>query len=246
MDYKKDAFGHEVYDYYKNKSGFELIERDDGYLDISSGPQCYFKQYKDWKLIEKKALKYVHGNILDVGAGVGRIALHLQNKHKILSIDNSPLAIKVCKLRGVKNAKLLSIDEINKLQKNSYDTIVMLGNNFGLFQSYRKAKILLKKMYKITTKDAVIIAQTNDTVKPKIPEHLNYQKRNIKKGRMPGQIRIRVRYGQYIGDWFDYLFVSKSEMEDILKVTGWKIKKYINSKTANYVAIIEKEKRLSI
>ena len=50
---------------------------------------------------------------------------------------------------------------------------------------------------------------------------------NEKRGRMPGQIRIRIRFKKYIGDWFDYLLVSKGQMKDILKGTGWKVRKYM-------------------
>ncbi len=58
---------------------------------------------------------------------------------------------------------------------------------------------------------------------------------------MPGQLRIRVRFRKFIGDWFDYLLVSKKEMQEILKGTGWKVKKFIDSEKSIYIGIIEKE-----
>ena len=57
---------------------------------------------------------------------------------------------------------------------------------------------------------------------------------------MSGQLKIRIRYRKFIGEWFDYLFVSKDEMQKILEKTRWKIKKFIDSKGSSYVAIIEK------
>jgi len=35
--------------------------------------------------------------------------------------------------------------------------------------------------------------------------------------------------------------VSKEEMREILKGTGWKVRQFIESENANYIAIIEKE-----
>ncbi|MEM3875284.1 MAG: hypothetical protein QXU45_09170 [Candidatus Bathyarchaeia archaeon] len=59
---------------------------------------------------------------------------------------------------------------------------------------------------------------------------------------MGGQIRMRHRFRQYTGKWLDYLLVSKEEMKEILKGTGWKLKKSIESQNSQYIAIIEKHK----
>ncbi|MDD4983362.1 MAG: class I SAM-dependent methyltransferase [Candidatus ainarchaeum sp.] len=245
MDLNKDAYGWEVWDYQNKKEGFEIIHRGDNTYWISSGPKSYFSKYKDWPENLKKALKLAKGSILDVGCGAGRTCLYLQKKgHKVVGIDNSPLAVKTCKARGVKNVKIMGIEDIEKL-KEKFDTILMLGNNFGLFGSYKKAKDLLKKMHTITSKEAVIIAESIDPYKTKDPLNLEYQKSNVKQGRMAGQLKLQVVYKKYIGNWFDYLIVSKKEMKDILKGTGWKIRAFINPTKWNkcYIAIIEKEKK---
>ena len=125
--------------------------------------------------------------------------------------------------------------------KGPFDTILMLGNNFGLFGGYNKAKRLLKQMHKITSDQAVIIAESHDPYQTKHKTHLDYHKFNRKRNRMSGQLKLRVRFDKYIGDWFDYLIVSKEEMEDILKGTGWEVNKYLDSKKSSYVALIRKE-----
>ncbi len=244
IDFKKDALGQEVLAFFKGEKSFEIIERIDGYINFSAGASEYFSEFNDWSEIQKQAIKYARGRVLDVGAGAGRVSLYLQNKNfDVLAIDNSPLAIEVCKMRGVKYAKVLPIEHINKFKPNSFDTIIMLGNNFGLFGNYNKAKNLLKKFYKITSKDALIIVESVDPYRAEEPIHLAYHKLNRQKGRMAGQLRIRVRFRDYATDWFDFLFVSKDEMIDILNDTGWKIKKFIysdNDLYPVYSAIIEK------
>ena len=68
----------------------------------------YFSEYENWHTIEKKAMVFVKGKVLDIGCGVGRHSLYLQKKgFDVLGIDNSPLAIKVSKLRGVKKTKIM-------------------------------------------------------------------------------------------------------------------------------------------
>jgi hypothetical protein len=116
----------------------------------------------------------------------------------------------------------------------------MLGSNFGLFGSFEKAKRLLKKLHKMTSRNGLIVASTRDTYKTDNPDHLEYHKLNKAKGRMAGQLRVRIRFRKCIGRWFDYLIVSKKEMEEILKGTGWKIREFIDSGNSAYVAVIEK------
>jgi hypothetical protein len=64
---------------------------------------------------------------------------------------------------------------------------------------------------------------------------------NEERGRMPGQLRIRVIFEKYTGDWFDYLLVSKYEMKDILKSASWKVLKFIDSDSSIYIGVIGKE-----
>lgn len=237
----QDAYGHEIYDYFRGKGGYEIVERDDGFFDASNAPKVYFSKYNEWGQHEKEAMKYVRGRVLDIGCGAGRHALYLQSKgHEVMGIDNSSLAIKVCKERGLKKAMVLSITQINsKLGK--FDTIIMMGNNFGLFGSFKRARWLLKKFRNITTERGRIIAETRDPYQTRIPEHLEYHDFNRRRNRMPGQLRIRIRYKKYVTPWFDYLLVSKDEMRIILQDTGWRIKKFIDGKGGMYIAVIEKE-----
>jgi len=241
MKINKDAYGQEIMEYLKTGKSFEIVERSDGFISPSSGPKNYFANFNNWNFYERKAISNAKGKILDVGAGAGRISLYLQKKgFDVTAIDNSPLAISVCRKRGVKKAKVLPIGDISKLSPNKFDTVVMLGNNFGLFGGFHKAKKLLKTLYKITAPRALILAESNNPYKTKDPNHRSYHKLNLKHGRMAGQLRIRIRFYKTIGDWFDYLLVSPHEMKTILDGTGWRIRKVISSEKSSYIALIEK------
>ncbi len=240
-DYQ-DAFGHEIYDYFTKKVGREIVERDDGYIDLSGGPEAYFNEYRDWPSHEKKAIKHARGRILDIGSGAGRHSLYLQGKGRdVLGIDNSPLAVEVCKLRGLRNAKVTSITQINS-KMGVFDTILMMGNNFGLFGSFQGARRLLKRFSEITPVKGRIIAASSDVYPTENREHLDYHEYNRKRGRMGGQVRLRVRYRKYATPWFDYLMVSREEMENILDETDWKVNRFIESEGPGYIAIIDKKR----
>ncbi len=237
----QDAYGHQLYDCYKGREVVEVVERDDGYVDPSlSLPRAYLSGYKDWPSFERRAMRYAKGRVLDIGTGGGRCCLYLQKKgFEVVGIDNSPLAIKVCKLRGLKNALVMSISDVSP-QLGRFDTILTMGNNFGLFGGFKQARRLLRRFHRLTSENALIIAETNDPYKTSEPFHLDYHRLSQRRGRMPGQLRIRVRYKRYVTPWFDYLIVSKREMKRILQDTGWKVKRFIHSTGSVYIVIIDK------
>jgi SAM-dependent methyltransferase len=235
-----DAFGHVFLDRYNGIESNCVIERDDGYIDINdTGP--YFSEYKRWPTVEKAAMRYVGERVLDVGCGPARHALYLQGKGRdVTGIDISPLAIRVAKARGLKKARVMSLSGL-KFPPASFDTVLMLGNNFALFGNPGAAKRILKRMHRITSSEARVLAETLDPYRTSNPSHLRYHAINRERGRMPGQTRIRVRYGPYRDNWFDLLFVSKSEMESILDGTGWRIARLLDEGESHYLAILEKE-----
>jgi SAM-dependent methyltransferase len=249
MGSEEDVLGLIFWDYLRNKEGIGITERNDGFIEAED-PRIWFSKYDQWLDVEKKAIGYVKGRtVLDIGCGTGRHALYLQKERgfDVLGIDPSPLAIKICKLQGLKKAKVQSITQfaVNAVRRNySFDTVLMLGNNFGLFESFRRARWLLRRFHKMTSDDASIIAQSIDPYK-KTQEHAHrrYYNMNRTKGWMPGQTRMRLRYKSYKGRWFDYLFVSKREMENIVSGTGvWKIDHFLvsNDVPDAYIAIIGK------
>lgn len=237
----KDAFGHMLLDYLNGVDAQEIIEREDGFIDSSNGPKSYFSDYADWPPHQKEAMRrLVPGRTLDLGCGAGRLELYLQSQGcEVTGIDNSPLAVEVCRRRGVLDARLMSVTRLSPAV-GVYDNIVMLGNNWGLMGSARRARWFLRKFHAITTPHARIIAESNHIYRTENPDHLAYQAFNVERGRMAGQIRMRVRYRVFTSTWFDYLMVSPDEMQEIVKGTGWHIVEFIDSQESSYVAVMEK------
>jgi len=240
----QDAYGQQLLAQYNRQTATaEIIERDDWFIDFGSDAGSYFTEYEQWSPLEQQTIKRARGRILDIGCGAGRHALYLQQKgFDVTGIDNSPGAIKVSKSRGLKKALVRPLSDIDKFKPNSFDTILMLGNNFGLFGDAENAGLILEKMSRITTTGAQIIAGTRNPYKTDDRDHLEYHQFNKKCGRMPGQIRMRIRFRKTVGEWFDYLFVSPEEMRDILTATDWQIEEFIEQpEEANYFTVISKK-----
>ena len=235
-----DIFGEANRDYLDGKKVEVTIVRDDGYKDPFS-PATYFRSYRDFALNEKRALRYVRGKVLDVGCGPGRISLYLQRKGvKVTGIDCSEATIKVAQERGVEDCRLMDVGRL-QFKPSSFDTVLMLGNNFGIAGSKRKTRRMLRSIHRITTKKGRIIAQTI------IPggfqeRHLSYVQWNLERGRDPGLVTLVFEYKGKKGKPWDFLLVSPVEMMQLCNETGWKVKHIIpgDLERGDYIAIAEK------
>jgi hypothetical protein len=66
-----------------------------------------------------------------------------------------------------------------------------------------------------------------------------YQARNQARDRMPGQVTIRIRYGNRVTPWFDLLNVS-AELECLIVGTDWRLAQVIEGVPPDYYALLEK------
>jgi len=237
----KDIFGRMLLAHHQGHDGSHFIERSDGLLDeFPSG--AYFGA--DWSEGEKQAMNLVRGRVLDVGCGAGRHSLRLQKQgHKVTAIDVSPLAIRVCRVRGVRDARILDIACLNRLPARSFDSVIMFGNNFGLVGTPFRARGIMKALHRITAPGAKIFAGSLNPHQTSNLLHLAYHGWNRAHNRPAGLTRLRVRFGTRVGPWIDWLHVSPAEMKKILGGTGWKMARRLGDKSPGYVAVLEKVSR---
>jgi SAM-dependent methyltransferase len=242
----QDAYGRMLLDALEGDDVQEIVERDDGFVMASRfGPEAYLAPYRRWPSRQRRAMRLVRGRVLDVGCGAGRVALHLQERgREVVSIDVSAAAVEVSRRRGVRDARVLSLEDVDE-SLGRFDTIVMLGNNLGLLGGAAKAKRLLRRLHRLTTDRGRIVGETTDPYLTEDPSHLGYHEHNRRRGRMAGQLRLRIRYREHATPWFDYLLASPEELAAIAEGTGWRIARRLDDGGPFYVAVLEKEPRLS-
>lgn len=234
-----DAFGEIYMAYYKGEPSNHFTERDDGYKRESENAHYYFRTYDEWEPYEQEAIQEAKGRVLDVGLGAGRHALYLQEEGlEVVGIDTSPLAIEVSRLRGVEDCRLMSLFNLD-FPDNSFDTVLMLGQNLGLGDT-EGVRSYLTRLYDITTPNGIIIGDARDPSITDKPEHFAYQERNIERGIPVGLVKVRVGFRDKVGDWF-YLFLMDQEvLEDVIRPTGWKLDRVYLSTHGMYIAILTK------
>lgn len=236
-----DAFGRVLFDHLQGDPALEIVERDDGFVSPGRGAAYWFAS-DGLPHLEQQTLSLARGRVLDVGCGAGRIALALQRAgHAVVAVDNSPLAVEVCTARGVADTRVLSITQVSCRQLGTFDSVALLGGNFGLCANPRRARWLLRRFHALTGPQGRILADSADPAITDDPTERAYHERNTARGRPPGQVRLRIRYRDYATSWFDHLLVSPAAMAELADGTGWQVADVIGEPgQRRYLAILEK------
>lgn len=240
MDPHEDAYGQAMLDYFHGRDAWEIVERDDGFFSIGAGPELYFSEFEDWRPVEQQAMDFVRGRILDVGCGAGRVMLYLRDKgYEIMGIDSSPAAIETCRLRGLSDVHVMSMENLSP-DLGRFDSVLLLGGNLGLLGDPQRAGDVLHRLHDQTTPQGRIIGASRDRTTSSDPDVKDYVRRNLQAGRFSGQSRIRIRYRTYVTPFFDFIRLTPDELDRLLGGTGWVVNQILRQDDL-YVAVIDKE-----
>ncbi len=157
----KDLMGRAIWDYYYQENP-EDLQTETSISELDDLPVSYlFRDYQEMNALEKKALDLSFGKVLDVGSGAGSHSLYLQNERKleVTALDISPKSIEVCKARGVKNA---ICEDLLQFSEKNFDTILLLMNGTGIFQSLEHIDQYLQKLKSLVAENGRILIDSTD------------------------------------------------------------------------------------
>jgi len=157
----KDLMGRAIWDYFHNENS-EDLQTETSISELDELPVDYlFRDFEEINKIEKKALKLAFGTVLDIGAGAGSHSLYLQNERNldVTALDISPKSVEICKLRGIQKAVAQNMLEFSG---ETFDTILLLMNGTGIFQSLKVIDIYLKKLHSLLNKNGQVLIDSTD------------------------------------------------------------------------------------
>lgn len=213
-----------------------MVERDDGNIGVTD-VATYFASVEHWSPIEQAVCDHAVGRVLDVGCGAGRHGVVLAERGlEVVGVDASSGAVAVARQRGLRAFEGRAADLPAAVGR--FDTILMLGNNLGLLGGVEQAQQVLHGLAEVANPRARILASTIDPHATSNAAHLAYHDRNRQQGRLPGQVRMRIRHGMLATTWFDYLFVSEPELRALLDNSPWRPSSFHHD-AANYTVVLE-------
>lgn len=221
-----DILGKALMDYIQGHIDAQLLVNT-SYGEIETMPvHTFFRTENDLPLLEQYALNLCSGKVLDVGAGAGSHSLLLQKKGlQVYALDISPLAVKVMRERGVKNAVCGDIFEFSA---STFDTILLLMNGIGLAGNLQKLPELLSKFKKLLKPGGQLLLDSCDV------SYLAEDNRN--QSGYVGEITYQFEYNHVTGEPFGWLYLDAVKLKSFAKQAGWNSQIIYEDETGQYLA----------
>jgi len=228
----KDLFGQAILDYQTQNAPEDLVTE----TNISEADEMsvayLFRTYQDMPKIEKKALQLAKGKILDVGCGAGSHSLFLQQKgFEVTAIDISPKAIQACQLRGVKDAR---IQHLLELENEQFDTILLLMNGTGIFGTLAETCKYLQKLKSLLTPNGQIILDSSDII------YMFDQDEDgaymVPATGYYGELTFNVSYKGQTEDAFPWLYLDYNTLQNAAHANGLQCELLLEGNHFDYLA----------
>lgn len=155
----QDVIGKSLLSYYKTKVPQKIYwETEISEMD-EMAMAYFFRDFSEMPKIEQVALEQCYGKILDVGCGAGaHLQYLLQKNADVVGLDVSEYAIQTCQLRGFEATFVKSLLE----ETASYDTILLLMNGTGIFETLEKSVLYLAHLKTILNPGGQILIDSSD------------------------------------------------------------------------------------
>lgn len=159
----KDLFGQAIFDFQTNNNPEDLITSTSISEEDEMSVAYLFRSFGAMPKIEQKALEIAKGKVLDIGCGAGSHSLYLQNERglDVTAIDISEKAIETCQLRGIKKA---SVQDFMLLEKQKYDTILLMMNGTGICGKLKRLPVFLNKLKSLLAPNGQILIDSSDII----------------------------------------------------------------------------------
>lgn len=212
----KDIFGRAILDYHVGNYTEDITTYSSiAGKDVMELPWL-FRTFDEMPMLEQTALQLCKGNVLDIGCGAGSHSLYLQDKSlNVKAIDISEGAIKTSRNRGVKNAVIQNIWDI---ENEKYDTILALMNGVGISGDLENLTPFLTHLKTLLNKNGQIIIDSSDVIymyqdefgEFHIPKWKNYY----------GEVTFEFEYKKEFSEKFKWLFVAFDILQKHAKEAG--------------------------
>lgn len=233
MKSNNDPFGLAVSDYFNGNKKIHIEVE----TDLTEGEKIpvskLFRTYKGMSDLEKKALDYCNGNILDIGACAGAHSLVLQKQNKkVEALEISPLACEVMKQRGVQ--KVIN-EDIFSFKSQKYDTLLLLMNGIGICGTLEGLDKFLHHCKSILAPKGQIILDSTDILYMYEEEDGSYW--IDLNGAYYGELQYAIKYKDNFSE-FKWLYIDFETLESHAVELGYKARKIYENDDNNFLAIL--------
>lgn len=209
-----DVQGNALLDYLQKKDKKIHLRLHTSYGKPERMPvQVFFRDPRKYSELERQALSYCKGRVLDVGAGAGAFPLVLQERGlEVTALENSPLSCEVMRQRGVKEVLMGDLWELEGLQ---YDTLLLMMNGLGIAGTLPELPALLEHLRTLVAPGGQILFDSSDIT------YLYEGGVPVPEDRYHGEILYQYEYKGERGEEFSWLYLDMEIMSVIARDMGF-------------------------
>lgn len=229
-----DLFGKAILDYQTNNSPEDLVTETNISEADEMSVDYLFRSFNEMPKLEQKALQLAKGKILDVGCGAGSHGLYLQQKSfDVTAIDISPNAIEACHLRGLKDARVMNILD---LENEKFDTILLLMNGTGIFGTLSATSNYLQKLKSLLNPNGQILIDSSDIIY--MFDAADDGSYLVPADGYYGELTFTVSYKNETEDTFPWLYMDYNTLQNATHDNGLQCELILEGKHFDYLARI--------
>lgn len=186
-------------------------------------------------------LASLDGPMLDVGCGVGRHALHFQERTEVVATDVSDHLVETARELGVVDVRVVDMFDLReRFERDRFASVLAIGTQFGLVGSLRGVSALLGDLAYVAAPDARAVVDAYDPTRADTPKLVGH--RDLPN---PGQAHRAFRFGYEgeVGPELVFLLFSPDRPREAVVGTGWRVAEVDASDDAanpHYRAALEK------
>jgi len=202
-------------------------------MDVS----LFFRSPQELREVDRTAIAMVRGRVLDVGAGVGSIALALQAAGvEVTAVEVIPEAVEIMTARGVQNARLGRVQELPK--DRIFDTLLLLMNGVALAGTLAALPAFLQVLDGLLAPHGQIILDSTDmTVKGgEAREGPDLRAFGQDQEDYPGEFQYQLEFEGARGAPFPQLFVDPATLEAVAEGEGFRTDVFWRGEEGEYLA----------
>ena len=219
-----EPFGQALLAFWRGKKSATLIQEYRTGQKKSLPVSVFFRTCNEFFPTEN-AFGYCRGRILVVGAGTGVHALELEKQgYEVTAIDICPQAVQIMRERGIKGVRQRDFQSFGG---ETYDTILMLGQNIGMCETLNGINGSLQRCEMLLRPNGQLLVNSfGESEDPDASNHLSY----------PGELEFRLCHDGNLGPWMRWLHVDFDTLTLHALECGWSTEKLIDTEEGYFLA----------
>jgi len=152
-------------------------------------------------------------------------------------VDICPEAVEVMHRRGVADARLADAYDYHD---GPFENLLLLQHGLGLAGSVDGLYRLLERLRPLLNEGGALLCDSLDVRRAQEPVHRTYVEGQLREGRYFGEIRTRIEYEDLVGEWFDWLHVDPTTLQEIAATTRYSCEIILTTSDGSYLACLQR------